>query len=508
MKKRVVIAIAAFIAAVSANAQTVQDAVRYSTLSYVGSTARSTGMAGAFGALGGDFLTLATNPAGIAVYRSSELSFTPSIFTSNTSSEFLNNRTSASASKFNIGNVGLVIPFEAGENAQKYGFKMFHFGAGINRTGNYRRNIYGRGYNGENSITTGWVDYLNSVNPNITFDGDNPIINGLDRYSTGLAWNTNLLFTYTDTLSGQTHLLSDMYGGQVNQAVKLNTYGSSNEFDMTFGFNWNDIVYFGTTVGVPYFSYSERYILTETDATETGHSFFNKMSYSTYLKTSGTGINLKFGAIIKPVQFLRIGVAYHTPSWYDLNDNYTADIDANLDLNGNRNFKSYSDYAELNYDYKLKTPARFMASLGFVIGQYGVLSAEYQYVDYTTAKFSCKEDIYTDDVFENTNANIVNSLKATSTIRLGTEWAIGIFRIRGGYSFGTSPYIATSDLNNETKTFSLGAGLRFESFLLDFGYARTKEYGYLYPYTDAYPSPSVKSVYKYNQMQLTLGVRF
>ena len=128
MKKIIVIAIAAFVASVSVSAQTVQDAVRYSTLSYVGSTARSAGMAGAFGALGGDFLSLATNPAGIAVYRSGELSFTPSVYNANTSSEFLGNKTSESASKFNIGNIGLVIPFDAGEGAQRYGFKMFHFG--------------------------------------------------------------------------------------------------------------------------------------------------------------------------------------------------------------------------------------------------------------------------------------------------------------------------------------------------------------------------------------------
>ena len=270
---------------------------------------------------------------------------------------------------------------------------MFHFGVGINRTGNFRRNIYGKGYNGDNSITTGWVDYLNGVNPNIRFDDEgNPIIYGLDSYSTRLAWNTNLIFTYTDPSTNQTHLLSDMYGGQVNQAVRLNTYGSSNEYDMTFGFNWNDVIYFGTTMGVPYFSYNEKYLLTETDATETGHDYFNKMSYSTDLQTNGSGINLKFGAIIKPVQFLRLGLAYHTPSWYNLKDKYFAAIDANLDLNGNRNYQVYTDDAELFYEYKLKTPARYMASLGLVIGQIGMIGAEYQYVDYTTAKFSSKED--------------------------------------------------------------------------------------------------------------------
>ena len=51
-----------------ANAQTDIDALRYSQTSIAG-TARFTSMAGAFGALGGDFSSLATNPAGVAIYR-------------------------------------------------------------------------------------------------------------------------------------------------------------------------------------------------------------------------------------------------------------------------------------------------------------------------------------------------------------------------------------------------------------------------------------------------------
>ena len=39
-------------------------------------TARFSAMAGAFGALGGDLSTLNQNPAGIGVYRSSEIGFT------------------------------------------------------------------------------------------------------------------------------------------------------------------------------------------------------------------------------------------------------------------------------------------------------------------------------------------------------------------------------------------------------------------------------------------------
>jgi len=55
----------------SASAQSDADALRYSQTSLAG-TARFTSMAGAFGALGGDFSSIAINPAGLGIYRKSE----------------------------------------------------------------------------------------------------------------------------------------------------------------------------------------------------------------------------------------------------------------------------------------------------------------------------------------------------------------------------------------------------------------------------------------------------
>ncbi|MDR2917287.1 MAG: hypothetical protein LBV74_21035, partial [Tannerella sp.] len=46
------------------------------TNSDLGGTARSMSMAGAFGALGGDISAISNNPAGLGIYRSSEISGT------------------------------------------------------------------------------------------------------------------------------------------------------------------------------------------------------------------------------------------------------------------------------------------------------------------------------------------------------------------------------------------------------------------------------------------------
>ena len=87
MKKIISVALMLFIAA-SGFSQTDLDAFRYSQSNLSG-TSRFTSMGGAFGALGGDFSSLAVNPAGIAIYRKSEITFTPSIFVGSTESTFL-----------------------------------------------------------------------------------------------------------------------------------------------------------------------------------------------------------------------------------------------------------------------------------------------------------------------------------------------------------------------------------------------------------------------------------
>ena len=60
------------------SAQNEIDALRYSTQNIFG-TAKFNSMGGSFGSLGGDFSTLSYNPAGIAFYNNSEISFTPSL---------------------------------------------------------------------------------------------------------------------------------------------------------------------------------------------------------------------------------------------------------------------------------------------------------------------------------------------------------------------------------------------------------------------------------------------
>ena len=87
-------------------AQDFDDALRYSQIFY-GGTARFMSMGSAFTALGGDISTLSQNPAGLGVFRSSEISVTPQLYHIKTTSDF-NGINSDYLYNFNLNQAGIV----------------------------------------------------------------------------------------------------------------------------------------------------------------------------------------------------------------------------------------------------------------------------------------------------------------------------------------------------------------------------------------------------------------
>ena len=106
MKKAFLICIAALATGAGALAQNEVDALRFSQLTFGGS-GRFMGMGGSFGALGGDISALSFNPAGIAVYRKNEFSFTPAFYSQTSSSLYRGTGSSEIKHNFNIGHLGL-----------------------------------------------------------------------------------------------------------------------------------------------------------------------------------------------------------------------------------------------------------------------------------------------------------------------------------------------------------------------------------------------------------------
>src|SRR5690554_4775011 len=118
-------------------AQNEIDALRYGQISS-GATARSIGLGGAAGSFGGDFSSLSTNPAGIGVYRSSELMITPTLRFNKVNGTYFNNKESEDHAKMTLNNFGVVFTNAAkGENYSNRNWKAVSFGIGYNRVADF-----------------------------------------------------------------------------------------------------------------------------------------------------------------------------------------------------------------------------------------------------------------------------------------------------------------------------------------------------------------------------------
>lgn len=177
---------------------------------------------------------------------------------------------------------------------------------------------------------------------------------------------------------------------------------------------------------------------------------------------SSTGINLKIGLLYQPVSFLRIGAAYHTPTYYgNMHDILEREMVSFGDTTLN---VSYTN----DYNYQLITPGRVMANVAFLIMKRGFISADYEYTDYSKSEMgSWGSNTY---LFKDENKAIRDSYQSTHTIRIGGEvYITKNVLFRAGFGYTSSPY--QNNINDASlKVGSVGLGYRSKSFFVDVAY--------------------------------------
>lgn len=453
------------------------DALRYSQI-YYGGTARFSAMGGAFGSLGGDFSALSTNPAAIGIYKSSEITISPANYFMVTRSEYSNMRSDDLDYNFNVGNAGFVFAFIPKKSTS---FKAVQFGFGINRLNNFNSRVTFEGPNASSSILD---DYRNTAEGTVPSE--------LDPFTTQLAFNTYLI----DTLGSLTHYYSAVPFAGTQQSKTINTSGSINEMLLSIGANYNDVLYFGASIGFPMIRYFEETYYEERDIADTMPDF-KKMSNTGFLETHGSGFNFKFGLIYRPANWVRIGAAIHTPTFYSMSDQWNSSMESKFH-NGDQ---YYATSPQGSFRYELNTPFRAMGSIGFVIGKVALLSGEYEYVDYRQARLH--SPTYR---FQQENSAMDTKYTMQHNVRAGVEFRVGIVSLRGGYTYSSSPFASKADNDGQRHSANGGIGFKLKRFFIDLSYTylMTKEYYYLYP---SNPLVALNRYHAHN-IQATLGVKF
>ncbi|MCK9447351.1 MAG: outer membrane protein transport protein [Bacteroidales bacterium] len=469
-------------------AQNEDDALRYSQNFYQG-TARSMAMSGAFGALGADFSSLSTNPAGIALYRSSEFSVSPGLFTKKTESTYNGMFGEDNRSRFNLSNIGMVLTTEmpAGGSSP---IKFYQIAVGMNRTNSFGNRSFIQGDNDDHSMIDVYLDRLWDVYPEDINEDNYPF----DLYP---AWYVYLLDTIRDN-NGILYYDSPVPPGGIRQFETMNSYGSTNEWLFSAGANFNDIVFVGATLGLPYTRFYRTSVFTESDYFDE-YLGFDEWNYTEVLETHGWGVNLKLGLIVWPIDWLRLGASVHTPTYYgEMKDLWYTTTDAKLGPDYNLKTSPWGEYR-----YELNTPLRVTGSAAVIFGQAGLISADYELVNYSKMRLRA-----TDYSFNTENTSIRENFQTTYNLRIGTEWRLSNLNFRGGYALYGSPY---ADKINDGKmgSISLGIGYTENNFGLDLAWINgviNQDY-YLYSSENWTTNPVAQKIIS-NHFVMTTRFRF
>jgi len=470
------------------NAQTDADALRYSQTSITG-TARYTAMAGAFGALGGDFSSIATNPAGLGIYRSSEFTLSSSLYMNQTTSNFLGTSSTENRYNFNIPNLGFVFNHPTRD---QNGWKSWSIGIGLNRINSFQSNTYYQGFNQNNSLLDRFTQDANGI------DGRDP--NNFDQFNEGLAYNAGLI--YYDSANAQ--YISDLRPGEgVTQKITGTTRGAMNEWNFSFGANYNDILYLGAALGVRTIHYDDESLYQER---VTDNDTLQGFDFQQNVVTDGTGVNFKLGAIVRPVDWLRIGGSVHTPTVYSMHDDYSNAMTSYLT---GYNFGTQSSPSG-HFDYTLTTPLEATASVGFIIAKTGLIGIDYEVVDYSSSRFSASGGNWPN--VSDVNDFIRTNYTTAGNLRIGCEYRLQNLAFRLGYANYSSPYSVAAKISGadySRSSISGGLGIRDKNYFVDLAYIYSLSHEYFQPYTLADQIvPGVINDVATHNVVITFGVKW
>ena len=461
MRKAALIFLLTVAAAVAGHAQTAYDAFLFSENDYEG-TARTVAMGNAFTALGGDLGSINLNPAGSAVAKYSQFSITPSLtFTTNTtqgvspyedgSLPYFEKQYRNTSTAFSLPNFGITFNWETG---RKSGLKGLTFGFVSNCSNSWNEDAYAAG---RNSTTSFMASMAANATANGYLGSELNMDSAYDYYpwKDVVGYHSGMISTfggYNDQFVGASELIIDhngnteiVLGGPLQQSYGRQVRGRKNEYIFNLGANISDFLYIGANLGITAmnYDYAEYFKEAAEDPSDFeieldngSRMYFDRMKYNYNYYVETSGIYGKFGLILTPGAGLRIGAAIQTPTATTVAEEWshsgkTEFSDSRYDASAT------SPYGSDKYSFREPWRANF--GIAYTIGQFAVISADYEMCDYSTMKF--KRERFNDyhDYFEDINNEIKTIYGKSHMFRLGAEMKFGAIAVRGGYGRTLSP---------------------------------------------------------------------
>lgn len=541
--KRIITAATALALCLAATAQETYENTKLAETDLNG-TARYVGMGGAMEALGADISTMSTNPAGIGLFRRSQVVGSFGMVMQEDAADY----SQGNKTNMSFDQMGFVYVHQMGPKS------FLNVGFTYRKSRNFDYILSAAG-NLQGTASQNALSYIKAINNNSGVTQMN-----ISEDSYGL-YNPDYYTSQLDNLYYNAFIFDQDgnhgYNTATNYLMNRANSGYIGEYDFNMSGNVNDRFYWGLTVGLHDVHYKGISDYTESLVNYDGQSI-GQVTVSDNRRITGTGVDVKAGVIFRPIEDspLRFGISVATPTWYDLTtENLTT-------LSNGTSIKAYDPSYVANgaYDFKVYTPWKFGLSAGTTVANMVALGLSYEFADYAhldTRVIDGGYYDYYDDYNETSssdeemNRHTRETLKGVSTLKVGAEIMIDRnASVRVGYNYVSpmfkkdgfkdgsldsygSNYASQTDYTNweSTNRLTCGFGYRLGDLNIDLAYQYSSQNGIFHPFMDAYSdyiytdtdasgavstitepidnyADAVKVSNKRHQLILTLGYRF
>ncbi|WP_417013940.1 OmpP1/FadL family transporter [Alistipes sp.] len=460
-------------------------------------TARSMALGGAFTSLGADLASMSINPAGLGMYRRNEIVLTPMMTFQSSETPGTMSYAKNGKNRFSMANFGAA--FNAYEGTGT--LTSFTVGVGLNRIADFNSRHsfktdtpYAGGSVWAPTIADIFGQQLGQAGifPNgdgkLGYDTTNPYF-----WPAVLGYNGFMISPYYDPDTKESVYVPDCIGSNASILHYLDVVnsGSINEFTLSAGANLNNIVYIGATIGIQsvhkstgvYYGEDYRYD-NGPAANSAGELLETQLDYADLYQKSvldGSGVNFKLGVIVRPTEHLRIGLAFHTPTYYSLERRYYGDITTQLYNNTTKDTEINQDGTPSQDDmggnsWCFTSPARLLLGISYTFGNFGLVSVDYERDWYNGIRVKNTPEGF-EPYPEEYKAEFKHAFRGTNTIRAGVEFKPlprMALRVGAGYTDSMLKDKASyydAPLTYETRYITAGVGFNVSRHVtLDLAY--------------------------------------
>lgn len=439
-----------------ANAQNEIDILRYSYQESLG-TARSMSMGGAFGALGADLACLSGNPAGIGMYRRGDAGISTGLASQKTKVNIAGQFGNANQLSGSTTNLGIALSYPS----VNPDWPVTTLAVTNTRRANYNERVRIDDAPLDGTLLDVFLGEAMGANPDELYN--------LSPFTSSLAWETYLLNPHPN--NNPTDYISEIPSGGAYATKIIERSGHLNETNIGLGSGFQERLYIGASIGIVSVEFDEKAIHNERPRIDSLE--LAEWEYQELLTVEGSGVNFKVGINLALTNWLRAGVAYHTRSRIGFTDEYSTKIRS--DFKDGESFDSSSPFNRL--EYVVLTPSRLIASGAFILGKMGIITADYERVDYGSGMLKPQAlsgpDPYN---FETENEAASQLYNLSHAARVGCEFRIQRnWRLRAGAGMETSPFSPAAEIDADASRYtgSMGFGYRTNAWYASATYRRS-----------------------------------